>query len=179
MTVCNLCDLELGLPGVSSAMGTALTEAGIFCLESQNHKSNTDLILDGNYGNKKICLVWDKEVTNQIKKTWADTQEATEFGACGIAIMLVLHVTDYTVIERSKKLTGFDYWLGDKNEKLPFINSARLEVSGILNGNENISKRVNQKLKQTDPSDNTCLPAVVVVVEFGTPTAHMVEKWKK
>jgi len=68
MTVCNLCDLELGLPGVSSAMGTALTEAGIFCLESQNHKSNTDLILDGNYGNKKICLVWDKEVTNQIKK---------------------------------------------------------------------------------------------------------------
>jgi len=93
--------------------------------------------------------------------------------------MLVLHVTDYTVIERSKKLTGFDYWLGDKNEKLPFINSARLEVSGILNGNENISKRVNQKLKQTDPSDNTCLPAVVVVVEFGTPTAHMVEKWKK
>ena len=42
-------------------------------------------------------------------------------------------VGQYTVIHRSRKGTGFDYWLGDeKNEdELPLQSKARLEVSGI------------------------------------------------
>ena len=63
-------------------------------------------------------------------------QEATEWGACGVAILVVNQVTGKVVIERSKKGTGFDYWLGDNDDgdSLPFANSARLEVSGILTG---------------------------------------------
>jgi hypothetical protein len=85
------------------------------------------------------------KVDKQMKRTHADTQEATELGACGVAILLVTSVTDYNVVERSYKGTGFDYWLtrqGSKN--LSF--DARLEVSGILDGSKAaIAARGKQK----------------------------------
>jgi len=127
--------------------------------------------------NAEYEIVWTGKVTEQIKKTWNDTQEMTEYGASGVAILLILKLTKYTVIERSRKGTGFDYWLGDKNSLLPFQSSARLEVSGILKGDNTIfNSRVKQKLKQTFPTDSTNLPAYVVVVEFGLPKAKMVTK---
>jgi hypothetical protein len=47
--------------------------------------------------------------------------------------MLIRQLTQFTVIERSRKGTGFDYWLGSEDEagELPFQNKVRLEVSGI------------------------------------------------
>jgi hypothetical protein len=127
---------------------------------------------------KVECEVkWSREIDEQARRSWNDTQEMTEYGACGVAVLLVLKFTEYTVIERSKKGTGFDYWLGFKNSELPFQNSARLEISGILKGDKvAFNSRVNQKLKQTFPTDNTKLPAYVVVVEFSEPKAKMVTK---
>lgn len=75
--------------------------------------------------------------------------------------------------QRSRKGTGFDYWLGDEAD-MPFQNKARLEVSGIRNGDQKIIKaRVREKLTQTEVSDKTRLPAYVVVVEFGRPVAEV------
>jgi hypothetical protein len=45
----------------------------------------------------------------------------------------VLELTDYTIVERACKGTGFDYWLGDEDDDL-FQWKARLEISGILKG---------------------------------------------
>lgn len=57
---------------------------------------------------------------------------------------------------------------------MPFQNKARLEVSGIRNGDQKIIKaRVREKLTQTEVSDKTRLPAYVVVVEFGRPVAEV------
>lgn len=99
-------------------------------------------------------------------------QEATERGACGIAILLAKEVTGKVVVERSKKGLGFDYWLGkDDNDELTF--EARLEVSGILLGSSSdIHARVKQKKAQVVPS-NHLAPGYVAVVEFSKPTAHM------
>ena len=72
-------------------------------------------------------------------------------------------------MRRSRKGTGFDYWLGLKGDRL-FQHSARLEVSGIRQGSdEAVQKRVNQKVAQTKRSDNLKLAAFIVVVEFGIP----------
>jgi hypothetical protein len=96
-------------------------------------------------------------------------------GAVGIAVLLAKKEIGYAVIERSRKGTGFDYWMGDDSE-IPFQNKARLEISGIRNGNDNeIKARVKQKLKQTDRSDGY-LPAYVIVVEFSCPLAEVRRK---
>jgi len=64
------------------------------------------------------------------------------------------------------------------NTNRDFQEKARLEVSGIGKGSESdIKSRVNQKLKQITPSDDT-LPGYVAVVEFSSPYLHLVKKCK-
>ena len=93
----------------------------------------------------------------------------------GIAVLLAQKEIGYTVIKRSRKGTGFDYWMGDISA-YPFQNKARLEISGIRGGNDQqVKARVQQKLKQTGRSDGA-LPAYVIVVEFGQPLAEVQEK---
>ncbi|MDZ8138567.1 MAG: hypothetical protein RM049_25205 [Nostoc sp. DedQUE04] len=87
-------------------------------------------------------------------------------------------MTQFTVIERSRKGTGFDYWLGSEDEagELPFQNQVRLEVSGIRKADDNrIRARVKQKIEQTNPSDGE-FPAYVIIVEFSRPLSFIVEK---
>jgi hypothetical protein len=103
---------------------------------------------------------------------------ATEYGAYGIAILLIEQLTGYTVIEQANIGSGIDYWLGhgvgDLNQ--PFRRAARLEVSGIRRGNiRRIEARVKQKSKQTELSADR-LPAFIVVVEFGKPRAEVVQR---
>jgi hypothetical protein len=81
--------------------------------------------------------------------------------------------TGKIVIERSWKGTGFDYWIG-RRQGLLFQDKARLEVSGILSGDQtNISTRVRQKVQQTKRSDGL-LPAYIAIIEFGRPGAEIV-----
>jgi hypothetical protein len=172
----SLNELEAGLPGINKIWGAFLCDASKACFDNQNHISSVKLLLQG-ISTAECKVMWAGEIDEQSRRTWNDTQEMTEYGACGVAILLILKLTEYTVIERSKKGTGFDYWLGSKNSELPFQNSARLEVSGILRGDRStFNSRVNQKLKQTFPTDNTKLPAYVIVVEFSEPKAKTVMK---
>ena len=113
-------------------------------------------------------------MTDQIDRTWGD--EATESGACAIAMLLILQLTEYTIVRRSTG-TGIDYWLGYREKKDIFEDAARLEVSGIAVGNKSdITTRVRQKKKQTKPTDEGGWPAYIVVVEFGTPQAQVEKK---
>ena len=107
---------------------------------------------------------------------WKDTQELTEYAATGIAILLIVEMTEFTVIKRARKGEGIDYWLGRKSDKPPFQNKARMEVSGIFTGNETkIKARVKQKKEQTFPTDGD-YPAYVIVVEFSKPVSYMEKK---
>jgi hypothetical protein len=150
-----------------------LAEAAGVCLEHHNHARGVHLTVQG-HAPETFEVHWPA-VTEKMRKCWADLQAATEHGAYGIAFLLVIELTEYTIIERSCKGTGFDYWLGTKQDEL-FQKKARLEVSGILAGEEReIKERVRQKKKQTDPSDGK-RPAYIAVVEFSSPTARLVKK---
>ncbi|MGH9759491.1 MAG: hypothetical protein ACREAC_01480, partial [Blastocatellia bacterium] len=113
----------------------------------------------------------------QTLRCWNDDEVTTEHGAYGVAILIILNLTEYTVVERSKKGTGFDFYLGlNNNEDLPFQNVVRLEISGIRTGGDaDIRKRVGRKLKQTAVSDDRG-PAFIVVVEFGMPRSTVTKK---
>jgi hypothetical protein len=92
-----------------------------------------------------------------------------------VAILLIRALTGYTVIERSRKGTGFDWWLGAEDNL--FQGKARLEVSGILRGTtRRIDSRIKARMGQTRQSDQLALMAYVVVVEFGTPRAKVVQR---
>ena len=170
-----LTDLRSGAPGITSAFGEGLAEAASVCLEDREHSSPTPMQISGEIGGRAI-LEW-QTTSAQIRRCWNDDEEATEHGAYGIATLLVPQVSDLQVVERSKKGTGFDYWLGSSTEtESLFQNRARLEVSGIRTGTEPaVAGRVRKKLKQTERSDAD-LSAVVVVVEFGEPQSRVARR---
>jgi len=115
------------------------------------------------------------DVTEGARLTWNDPQVATEFGAYGIAFQLIRTLTEFTVIERSIKGPGFDYWLGREDDD--FQSKARLEVSGIRQGSESdVNYRLKQKLEQVTPSDDSGFPAYIVVVEFNSPISKVIKK---
>ena len=170
----DLRDLAAGIGNLTAEFGAALAQAGAVSFETQDHASGAELALDGDYVTSLTCL-W-KPCDDKARRCWNDREMATEFGAEGIAILLVHRYCRFQVVERSWKGTGFDYWLGDE-DSMPFQSKARLEVSGIGSGTRaDVQRRVRIKTRQTDPSDSTGLPAYVVVVEFGSPTCTFVKK---
>ena len=167
----DLNSLADGMPGLTSACGKSLAEAAAVCLEDRKHQSGTSLHLTG-FQKQERALNWST-VTDQQRRCYNDLQEATERGACGVAILVVRELTGLLVVERSKKGPGFDYWLGKADDDDLFGNKARLEVSGILSGvDSDIKSRVKQKKKQIEPSAKLA-PGYVAIVEFSKPTAHL------
>jgi hypothetical protein len=163
-----------GCPALTPDCGRSLAEAAAVCLEDQGHRTWARLIVIGEY-EVSFRIIWPV-VTDQMIRCYNDPEEATENGACGIAILLVQELAGLVVVERSRKGTGFDYWLGSE-EGYPFQNQARLEVSGIRAGSApDIKARVKQKLQQTQQSDALLLPAYVVVVEFSRPIAEVTKR---
>lgn len=148
----------------------------LVCLERFAHVSGVKLEVRGEF-QQTFRLIWDSEITTQMRVSWADSDENTEFAACGIAFLVVQALTDYVVIERARKGTGFDYWLADKRSPRPFQRSARLEVSGIGKADTEgeIRARVNDKIKQIERV-KAKLPAYVVVVEFSRPIVQVVRR---
>jgi len=161
---------------VTPGFGRALADAASVCLDERGHTSPTRMDVAGDL---KVAahVDWDAP-SDQSRRCWNDDEYATEHGAYGVAALLV-ESCGLEVLERSKKGTGFDFWLGPANSKgTMFQGLIRLEVSGIrFGGDSEIDSRVRRKLKQTDRSDGT-FPAVMVVVEFGRPFAKIVEKCK-
>ena len=170
--------LSKGMFGISPAYGSFLAEAASFCLKLKTHTSPVTLRVIG-----EILLVlgvhWNDSVAD-LEATYADLEEATEYGAYAVALVTAVKLTGIPYVERSAKGTGIDYWLTDSLEGAPFRRAARLEISGILDGDEAaVTSRVSRKLKQTERSSGTSIPAYVAVVEFGRPQMQFVKKQTK
>ena len=176
--ILNLVKLKQGFPGVTSALGEACFEACMICFESQHHSSGVELRLAGSFVGS-FQILWNEETTDQMGRAWYDEREATEFAASGVAFLLIMELTQYTVLQRSRQGTGYDYWLAEKAEvdRYPFRYAARLEVSGIRRAEKEsmIKTRVQQKLDQIKPADIS-LQTYIIVVEFSRPLAYVVEK---
>jgi hypothetical protein len=165
--------LGKGFRCLTPQSGRRLAYAAAICLEDRKQRRGVKLEVRGDR-NASFKLSWPR-TTEQVRLEWSDPLEATENGACGIAILLISSLTDYHIVQRSWKGTGFDYWLELKDD-IMFQHAARLEVSGIRRGDTGqVEARVRQKMKQTEQSKDLRIPAFVVVVEFGTPVAVVVK----
>jgi hypothetical protein len=162
------------IPGITTSKATFLAECAVSCLSGQGHTSGVPMACEGLINNPEI-VTWTTPDNDHLQRSTNDVQEATEHGAECISIMFAIEHTSFTIVRRARKKTGIDYWMGLKEDPL-FLNAARLEISGILNGKENMGQRKKQKLKQTAQSDSTKLPAYVSIVEFGTPAIVFIQK---
>lgn len=152
---------------LTPAAGTYFGQAASICIESQGHAIKTDMTGEGHFN--KIYKTTRYEVDDTMRRTFGDEEYTTEQGAYGIAFLVASKELDVKVISKSRKKTGIDYWLGTKIDFM-FQNKIRLEVSGIRKGtNQQLSTRFETKMKQTEKSDGTGLPALVVIVEFSVP----------
>jgi hypothetical protein len=168
--------LSSGKLGISPSYGRFLAEAASYCFFLNRHSNPLHLLVSGD-----ACgsgdLTW-AEIDESHSKTWADSQEATEYGAYGVAVIVAIQMTGIPYVERAAKLTGIDYWLGTGSDECGvFQRTARLEVSGILNGGQpEIKARLKSKLAQAQRSDNTSFAAYAAIIEFGSPEARLVER---
>lgn len=145
----------------------AFIEAALVCFDNQ-HKANLSIKIDGDIKNE--INFKSESITQRIKDNWKDLVEATEYGATGIAIWTIIKFTDYKVVQRSPRKTGFDYYLDNKDSAYPFQNRAKLEVSGILKGSKaQLEQRLREKIKQIKRFETKTLPYYVVVVKFDEP----------
>lgn len=98
-----------------------------------------------------------------------------EYAAVGIALPLILQLTNYIDVQRARKGGGVDFWLGRKDENGFSVLEASLEISGILKENQGntVNARVQQKKLQVQQSAHKNLPVYIVVVEFSKPKAKM------
>jgi len=101
---------EYNIPGVTKTQAAQHLEACLICLDHHKHSTGVELAIRKAV-NEIARLYWDDIVDDHIRRSWRDLQDATEYGATAIAILLVIKYTEYTIIERSTRGTGFDYWL--------------------------------------------------------------------
>ena len=160
-----------GLCGITADVARAHVQAAKVMLDHHGHRSG--VVFDATGIQRSRYRLAFRLPGDRAKRTWGDLQSATEWGACAVAFLLVLDMTEFTVIERSARGTGIDYWLGHR-DRPPFERAARLEVSGISKGGDDIfQSRVREKTVQTQRSAGA-LPAYVSVTEFRTPRSALV-----
>ncbi len=170
-----LFSLKDGMPGLTPTWGGVLAEAASVCLEDQNHAIHVELSIDGIF--EELLLVERLAVDGQMQASHRDEQEATEHGACGVAILGICNLTNLKVLKRARKGTGCDYWIGPDQDPW-FENAVRLEISGIREGDESkIRERVQRKSRQTQRwTETSPSPALVAVVEFSRPLLRIVKR---
>ena len=170
---CDLRSLATGRPGLTPSKGASLAEAAAVCLKACGHTSPVDLQV---HGDREVIrkLVWH-DASVQDRDTYADIPEATEEGACAVALSVIESTLGMVVMERSRKNSAFDYWLGDEPGSM-MQRKARLEVTGILHGDvAAVQRRLAEKLERYSKYPDASR-AMVAVVEFGTPQAIVVTK---
>jgi hypothetical protein len=167
--------LRNGHIGISATYGSFLAEAASRCLHFHRHQNPALLSITGDHtaiGTLAWCDAGELE-----QATWADLYEAAEYGAYAVGITVALRLTEKFRVERSVRGTGIDYWISDGgNHDAPFQRTARLEISGILSGDDaKLMSREKSKLLQTTRSDSIGLPAYVAIVEFSRPETRFVQ----
>lgn len=152
---------------LTAAAGASFGQAASVCFESRQHAIEVDMVDEGHY--KTTYHVTRYDVTEQMQRTWGDEEFTTEQGAYGVAFLVASREMEVKAIEKSRKKTGIDYWLGTEAGFL-LQKKVRLEVSGIRNGtDQQLQLRYDKKMVQSAKSDGSGLPALVVIVDFNKP----------
>jgi hypothetical protein len=161
--VLEIADLNEIHPGVSRGIALSYDEAVRVCLD-RHHLSPKDFEIDG----RDCCLAEVSWISanEEVKRAWANDDDATEQGAYGVALAAMKASRNLVAIRRAETRTGADYYVAPPDMTEDLEAAYRLEVSGTDKGNvSQIRNRFHQKVEQTRKGDSN-LPAIVVIVGF-------------
>ncbi len=153
--------------GLSPRNGGYMHGAASVCLDHCKHALISSFHVRG-YINQEYNLV-RCAITDADRKSFGDLEEATEYGAMGVAIAIIHDQTQWQV-KRAWKGTYFDFWVGNSNGAVLFQEYLKLEISGDLKGTDaEVEARLKIKTDQIRRSAQPALLSCVIIVEFGTP----------
>ncbi len=172
-------DLNADIPALTDALTLRMQEAVVMCMEPHGHSSgvscdlrNFDEVL------ADLRIQWKMSYSESIRRSFGDSRNAAERAGEAIAILTVLAVTDYTVVDRARIGDGFDFWLSqtDDDEDYLFQQNMGLESKGLSHAQypSDITGAIKDGLAQIVESKNAEVPALVVATEFSKPTIYMV-----
>lgn len=172
--------LNAGIPTLTHVKAAVLKEACIWCLKKCEHENGVKIMCTICDDNASYSIKWNSDVDIEGIFRAYNSDDAVEYGAEALALLLIRDKSDFTAIERAVKPSGIDYWLGYKEKdktSLFSMKDARLEISGILRekGSNTINSRIKTKLKQIEASDYI-FPVFVSIIEFSHPKAETVRK---
>lgn len=175
--ILDLQEITRGYCGLTEIGGAHMLEGCIAVLWLHDHKNYVEMALLGDSSKKYKLKYPEEKKTQQLLNSWRDKKRAIEKGAECIGILLALKLTSYEVVEQAVAYEGVDYWIGTSNSGILFQRKARLELSGIFEGSSaDQETRFNIKIRQTDQSDNSGLPAYVCITEFSKPVSKFMQK---
>lgn len=181
LVVLDLDRLHQAIPEMTESLVGYICEAAVFCFHHHRHRSgvecqirNLEEIL------ASASIVWTRQFSDRIARTYGDTDYAVEYAAECIACLTVRELTDYTVIERSQRHDGVDFWLAERDEDdaHSFQRAARMESKGITGARypSDITYPLNKGVEQSKQSDQFRLPAYIIATEFSQPIIYMVQR---
>lgn len=158
-------DLSERHHGVTPAISAVYAEAAGVCLGRHHHSPQKIALRDGTTETQSLAE-W-KKADPRTQGGWANQDDATEYGAYGLALAAAELTRGLVAIRRAETRSGADYYLGSpKGSAEDLETSLRLEVSGTDLGNDAvIESRLREKLKQAK-SGKSNLPAIATVVGF-------------
>ena len=95
--------LKEGTVGISPTAGSFYAQAALYCLTLLGHKSGVIINVQGEFS-ENFVIKWTDELDDRVIHTWKDKEEATEYGAMGISVLLIMILTDYTITGRTSKV---------------------------------------------------------------------------
>jgi hypothetical protein len=169
--------LENGVPVIPAGAVEFYKQNCMVCFHQHGHKNGVKLSVTYQDTKTVFAIYWVGEVTEPLLRAYADLVRATDNAACGLALLLIRELTDYTAIEQACIGTTIDYYLVPKqaDSDLIFNHAARLEVSGILQESRTNTVQSRIKQKQKRLKQDGILPTFIVVIEFSKPWSKMVK----
>lgn len=156
--------LRIPQKGLSSRQGLHAAEAAGVCIYTLYECFSMEATCSGLIS--KTGKVYAAEVNDNTLNAWSDMQETVEFGATAVAITMI-NLMGYEVAARSRKSTGFDYYIRPTGKNADFAqDTVKLEVSGILRGNmADLDRRIKQKITQMNKYSES-IPGFAIVTCF-------------
>ncbi len=151
--------------GLTRSVADANTEAATVCLD-RHHSSLVEFTLATPSGDTPSLVEWEP-ASPRTRGAWANDTDATEAGACAVALAAVELVMDLVAVRRAETETGADYYVAPTGTTTDDMEEwYRLEVSGISAGSSGkVRQRLREKVAQAKRG-NSDLPALAGVVGF-------------
>lgn len=158
-------DLAIRHPGISDGIGLGFEEAARVCLD-RHHSSPVIFDIRDNAKETQAELTWIP-AGKELEGAWGNEIDATEAGACALALATVELNRGLVAIRRAETRSGADYYVDAPGTDANDLETAiRLEISGTSDTSATVLEgRLKQKLAQTAKGASN-LPAIATVVGF-------------